>query len=428
MLLHVSHIHRPWVQNHDWLDKLQKCPDKEVRDEAQATFQLLAKVQWTAPKSGFSDKLPIQSLAYTGNALDELDCDFVVVMTDVVEKLVTLFGGKNEDHDGYLKCKWLQSIGRQAFEDGKTMVTVTHLGKLPPQRGGTGLDHWVPLAINGLDCIFFYGDSLCRKETPTLPPTLLKTLNAWKGIHSSHAFSQKVIPISPQDDDFSCGPCAINAIEHLVRPETAAIAEPRYIDSQNIAEPTSDDYDECGIDIIDHDPGTSSVDFGIVLDTELTYQADSSPGTPGPNALQSFALEHTPKPDRHSLDDFLVLMTKEELTAATKHEFEILAVRTEKREEKANKEEHEKKLQKREMGRIRQQKFRDRRQTQRIESGWTDQQGKKQKLRDYDDDDEENDLAEASRPHRLLKQDIRDQKRNEHTHGRKPTKIQKPAQ
>ncbi|KAJ3740410.1 hypothetical protein DFH05DRAFT_1508670 [Lentinula detonsa] len=62
MLLHVSHIHCPWVQNHDWLDKLRKCPDKEVRDEAQATFQLLAKVRWTAPKSGFSDKLPIHSL------------------------------------------------------------------------------------------------------------------------------------------------------------------------------------------------------------------------------------------------------------------------------------------------------------------------------------------------------------------------------
>ncbi|KAJ3739019.1 hypothetical protein DFH05DRAFT_1595453 [Lentinula detonsa] len=198
--------------------------------------------------------------------------------------------------------------------------------------------------------------------------------------------------------------------------------------SSPLSEPTSDDYDECGIDIIDHDPGTSSVDFGIASDTELTYQADSSPGTPGPSALRSFALEHTPKPDRHSLDDFLVPMTKEELTAATKHEFEILAVRTEKREEKANKEEHEKKLQKREMGRIRQQKFRDRRQTQRIESGWTDQRGKKRKLRVYDDDNEENDLAEASRPHRLLKQDIRDQKRNEHTHGRKPTKIQKPAQ
>ncbi|KAJ3792933.1 hypothetical protein GGU11DRAFT_760342 [Lentinula aff. detonsa] len=411
MLLHVSHIHRPWVQNHDWLDKLQKCPEKET--SFQSSLWRTLGTHW------MSSTVVDNALEVLRNDINDkchLDPDFVVVMTDVVEKLVTLFGGKNEDHDGYLKCKWLQSIGRQVFEDGKTMVTVTHLGKLPPQRGGTGLDHWVPLAINGLDCIFFYGDSLCRKETPTLPPTLLKTLNAWKGIHSSHAFSQKVIPISPQDDDFSCGPCAINAIEHLVRPETAAIAEPRYI------------YHPLSYNYQDHDPGTSSVDFGIVLDTELTYQADSSPGTPGPNALQSFALEHTPKPDRHSLDDFLVLMTKEELTAATKHEFEILAVRTEKREEKANKEEHEKKLQKREMGRIRQQKFRDRRQTQRIESGWTDQQGKKQKLRDYDDDDEENDLAEASRPHRLLKQDIRDQKRNEHTHGRKPTKIQKPAQ
>ncbi|KAJ3981583.1 hypothetical protein F5890DRAFT_1476857 [Lentinula detonsa] len=108
-------------------------------------------------------------------------------LTYVVEKLVTvrIASSYNEDHNGYLKSKWLQSIGRQVFENGKTMVTVTHLGKLPPQRGGTGLDHWVLLAINGLDHIFFYGDSLRRKETPTLPLTLLKTLNAWKGIHTS---------------------------------------------------------------------------------------------------------------------------------------------------------------------------------------------------------------------------------------------------
>lgn len=51
----------------------------------------------------------------------------------------------------------------------------------------------------------------------------------------------------------------------------------------------------------------------------------------------------------------------------------------------------------------------------------------KRKLQEFDDEDTTS-LAEASRPRRELKQDIKDQKRNAHTKGRKSTKIHTQAQ
>lgn len=151
---------------------------------------------------------------------------FIVFSTHLVQKLLTTFGDQTQGIS-YEACSWLQNIGKEVFEQGKTLITVTHLGKLPPKKGmKKGSDHWVPLVIDGREHSFIYGDSLVGKKMPVIPDRLLNALNAWRERHTFSTFTCTTLPTSQQEDTHSCGIRATNALEHYVRPMQFALLGP----------------------------------------------------------------------------------------------------------------------------------------------------------------------------------------------------------
>lgn len=117
--------------------------------------------------------------------------------------------------------QWLRDLGERVFGQGRTILTVVHLGKLPGVDKEEGADHWVPLIIDGKERCFRYGDSLTKNPTP--PPELKTALELWSLEHTNQPFSFKTLPITYQIDGHSCGPLAYNALEHFVLPKATPL-------------------------------------------------------------------------------------------------------------------------------------------------------------------------------------------------------------
>ncbi|KAJ3787771.1 hypothetical protein GGU10DRAFT_414740 [Lentinula aff. detonsa] len=437
--------------------------------EAEQTYQSLAAIPWRGRKEGFADCLPIYTLwrilgknwldsTVVDNALEvlqaavddsqKLTSKFIVWPTHVVEKVVQFFGGEEEKLEEYSKCDWLTSIAREVFEGEKMLVSIAHLGKLPPRKDETvGLDHWVPIVVDGKDHRFLYADSLCGKKQPIMPPKLVNALERWKSHHTLTRFTLATITISPQNNDSSCGPCAINAVKHFILPTTVNIIKPSLVPAlrlqtmSKIINHIHENSSNESVASVSEDSGNSEVEDGDCVDSTCKFtfrmllpsSTTSCSPSPAPSDTPT-SISYTPHdaPDPvskvacQSLVNFLVDVTPEERAEATKCEFERMKNEWELKQERQEKADHEKLLDKREKGKQRQQAYRDRKKAQKVATGDNSQQ-KKRKLQGIDDEDEQSDLAEGSRPQRQLKQDIKDGKRDSHMCGRKPTKAPKKA-
>ncbi|KAJ3792120.1 hypothetical protein GGU11DRAFT_761029 [Lentinula aff. detonsa] len=232
------------------------------------------------------------------------------------------------------------------------------------------------------------------------------------------------IAISPQNDDSSCGPCAINTVKHFILPTTVNIIKPSLVPAlclqtmskiiNHIHENSSND----SVASVSEDSGDSEVEDGDCVDStcKFTFQLSLPSWTtlcspsPAPSDTPTSIL-YTPheapdpvsKVSCQSLDNFLVDVTPEERAEATKCEFERMKNEWESKQERQEKADREKLLDKCEKGKQRQQAYCDRKKAQKVATGDDSQQKK-------------------------LKQDIKDGKRDSHMHGRKPTKAPKKAQ
>ncbi|THU84606.1 hypothetical protein K435DRAFT_615267, partial [Dendrothele bispora CBS 962.96] len=88
--------------------------------------------------------------------------------------------------------------------------------------------HWVPLVIDGKHNRFLYGDSL-QGQNAVIPPKLLEALMSWKSCHSLLGFTTGILDITAQDDNYSCGPYALNALDHFVRPGVVELVKPPHV-------------------------------------------------------------------------------------------------------------------------------------------------------------------------------------------------------
>ncbi|THU75208.1 hypothetical protein K435DRAFT_881368 [Dendrothele bispora CBS 962.96] len=154
---------------------------------------------------------------------------FLVAPTHLSNKLLQFFGD-TLDLAAYDQCDWVKRLGEGVFLREMTLVTVLHLGKLPVYEGEKeGSDHWVSLVIDGKNHYFFYGDSLQGKGSLDIPLKLLEALTMWKSRYTFSHFSTGVLDTTAQDDNYSCGLYALNAIEHFVRPDIVKLVKPTHV-------------------------------------------------------------------------------------------------------------------------------------------------------------------------------------------------------
>ncbi|KAK7442232.1 hypothetical protein VKT23_016202 [Stygiomarasmius scandens] len=166
--------------------------------------------------------------------------NYVISHTDVTTKLLDVF----PEHDtttanSYGACEWLKHLGKEVFVNGKTFVTIVHLGKLPAKKHEKdGADHWVPLVLDGKTTTLHYGNSLCGKKSPVPPLRLVTAYTKWKAVHTSSELKIDELPVSCQHDGFSCGAFAFNAVDAYVHPldvELLKLSQAAYLQLQMMA-------------------------------------------------------------------------------------------------------------------------------------------------------------------------------------------------
>src|SRR6266705_6576709 len=72
-----------------------------------------------------------------------------------------------------------------------------------------GADHWITFVINSCTASIAVGDSFKKSH-----PSFVSVASQWVERHMKRTYKQTILPCTKQEDDFSCGILAMNAIEH----------------------------------------------------------------------------------------------------------------------------------------------------------------------------------------------------------------------
>ncbi|KAG2365094.1 hypothetical protein BDR07DRAFT_1556169 [Suillus spraguei] len=78
-------------------------------------------------------------------------------------------------------------------------------------------NHWLSLVINSSSHLIYFGDSFGRHEAPDL---IHHAVEWWLALHTSVLFEWQPLACTRQQDRYSCGILAINAIAHHFLPES----------------------------------------------------------------------------------------------------------------------------------------------------------------------------------------------------------------
>lgn len=104
-----------------------------------------------------------------------------------------------ERYISHRSYRWIRGQG-QALGTGarKQLVLI----------GNVGENHWIALVLDFAQGTIFYGDSLGKK----ISDNLRELLDWWTHLHTGHHFDYRDLPITHQQDDYSCGLLAWNAL------------------------------------------------------------------------------------------------------------------------------------------------------------------------------------------------------------------------
>ncbi|KAH7908916.1 hypothetical protein BJ138DRAFT_990150, partial [Hygrophoropsis aurantiaca] len=91
-------------------------------------------------------------------------------------------------------------------------------------------NHWVVVVLNFRDSTILYGDSL----GDPIPANLASILDWWTNTHTGLTFVHKTLPITHQQDSFSCGLLSFNALAHYILPDQYPLINPVEVDNERL--------------------------------------------------------------------------------------------------------------------------------------------------------------------------------------------------
>ncbi|KAF8240342.1 hypothetical protein L208DRAFT_1233598, partial [Tricholoma matsutake] len=92
-------------------------------------------------------------------------------------------------------------------------------------------NHWVAVSLNFKNCRILYGDSL----RDTLNQKLIHALKWWTHLHTGHIFMVEDLPISCQQDGYSCGLLTWNALMvYFLQSKNYTLMDPKNIDDERL--------------------------------------------------------------------------------------------------------------------------------------------------------------------------------------------------
>ena len=93
-----------------------------------------------------------------------------------------------------------------------------------------GDDHWVAIALDFEQSLFWYGDSLGREAVEEVT----SVMNWWTFHHTGRNFDCRKLKISSQRDGFSCGLLGPNALFHFYMPDKYPLVDVANVDTERV--------------------------------------------------------------------------------------------------------------------------------------------------------------------------------------------------
>jgi hypothetical protein len=234
----------PWVLAEEALQKRQRASMKnsETRELLDDVFLALSTLEWSGNTKGCGYDEPINVLAafatrqwltttHENQLLHLLSRDLIhdsaarrLHIEDLQFWTYIKQFYDNRDSETYTNSKYFayaRGVGQSlSCGDRDTLLTVTNV------HG----NHWVAWDLDFKDSCIQYGDSF-KKEAPE---EMMKAVEWWTYFHTGRHFSKESLAITRQEDNYSCGLLALNAIAHRVNPRRYPLIKTTDMDNERL--------------------------------------------------------------------------------------------------------------------------------------------------------------------------------------------------
>ncbi|THU75176.1 hypothetical protein K435DRAFT_881443 [Dendrothele bispora CBS 962.96] len=145
-----------------------------------------------------------------------------------------------------------------------------------------------------------------------MPPRLLNAFTKWKDMHTWRPFSVDVMPITCQNDKFSCGAFAFNAVDVYVRPHDVVLLDENHADSLQLQMMSKIIQLQQQTVVYDSDYSSLSEPSSVASDSEIeevncTDAATATPSHSTKKRARSHSLDSTsstsPEMKKHHCED-----------------------------------------------------------------------------------------------------------------------------
>jgi hypothetical protein len=225
-LNHIIENQRCWSLADQSLRKLHLLGNA-TQELVDTTYQALSNLPWSGPIRGFSDQeeiIHLHKYATTGwlttvhenQMLDLLKYDISNHGTQVIIQSTYFIQTLGQAFYHYRKNSSagpLHDIGQSLASGVKACI-----GTIVNCRD----THWAAIVVDFSHRVIWHRDSLNWQ----MDPELKQVLEWWIREHTSASFAYKKLPITYQQDDYSCGLLAWNALSHFFLPIDHPLIDP----------------------------------------------------------------------------------------------------------------------------------------------------------------------------------------------------------
>jgi hypothetical protein len=242
---HIRFIRARWEEAVEYLAK----PDTNLRssglpaEKAEEVCQEIRALPWGALVEGFEDQGQLFQL-HTYCSRDWLSSIHINYMLDLLKNDLELTGVTADVSTSIQHTYHAQQISA-AYNCGNKIYLTSrsyHAIREHAQDLATGIqdvlgtvanidgNHWIALMVDFRKRMVYYGDSLGG----AIDKKLRLAYDWWFSMHNEKAFEWVQMEITRQQDRYSCGLLAVNALAHIINPRQFNLMAARAVDAERI--------------------------------------------------------------------------------------------------------------------------------------------------------------------------------------------------
>jgi hypothetical protein len=245
-IVSICSIRQIWLKADESLQKQSKLhhgtptSDPKQKKLIQDVYNALSCIPWNRHIQGFSASVGTEYLAayattewlndeHITHMLDLLRCDVkqeglsqrVEVESIWFLPKLKLGYGDQEKYASHRSYRWIRGQGQALSTGAREQLVLI---------GNIGGNHWISLVMDFAQGTVFYGDSMGMK----ISDGLREVLDWWTHLHSGRFFDYCDLPITLQQDDYSCGVLAWHALVAFIFKEKHAMVDPSCVAQERL--------------------------------------------------------------------------------------------------------------------------------------------------------------------------------------------------